>query len=41
MTYQLTDEVLNELRRDKQFIEDLRQGVKLMVRSWGWVSFFD
>jgi hypothetical protein len=36
-TYQLPKDVIYELREDKEFIRDLRRGVRLMVRSWGWV----
>jgi len=40
-TYQLTDDVIDELRKDKEFISDVRKGVRLMVSSWGWVRFFN
>ena len=39
-TYQLPDAVLHDLRKDEDFIADLRRGVRLMVCSWGWVCFF-
>jgi hypothetical protein len=35
--YQLTEDVINDLKKDQEFIFDLRRGVQLMVRSWGWV----
>jgi len=35
-TYQLPVDVINDLRTNEEFIADLRQGVRLMVRSWGW-----
>lgn len=35
--YQLPHDVLVELRNDDQFVDDLRRGVRMMVRSWGWV----
>ncbi|CAF0918367.1 unnamed protein product [Adineta ricciae] len=34
--YCLPPDVLNELKRDKNFVDKLRRGVKLMVSSWGW-----
>ncbi|CAF3506009.1 unnamed protein product [Rotaria sp. Silwood1] len=33
-TYQLPDAVINDLKKNEEFIKDLRQGVRLMVRSW-------
>ena len=35
--YCLPPDVLNELKQDKNFVDKLRRGVKLMVSSWGWV----
>ena len=34
--YQLTEDIINDLKKDTKFISDLRRGVQLMVRSWGW-----
>jgi hypothetical protein len=39
-TFQLPDDVIIDLRNNDEFISDLRQSVRLMVRSWGWVRFF-
>lgn len=39
-TYTLSNDVIYELQGDKNFIDDLRLGVELMVRSWGWVRSF-
>lgn len=36
--YRLTPNVIRELRNDPKFIVDLRQAVRLMVKSWGWVN---
>ncbi|CAF1191320.1 unnamed protein product [Rotaria sordida] len=35
-TYQLPDAVISDLKKNEEFIRDLRRGVRLMVRSWGW-----
>ncbi|CAF1324127.1 unnamed protein product [Adineta steineri] len=35
-TFQLPDDVLKDLRQDEIFIGKLRNGVRLMVASWGW-----
>lgn len=36
--FRLTQDDINDLLQDETFIADLRLGVQLMVRSWGWVS---
>lgn len=38
--YTLPKDVINELKKDEDFIEKLRLGVRLMVRSWGWVRIY-
>ncbi len=35
--FQLPMDVIDELRQDEEFINNLRKSVRLMVRSWGWV----
>jgi hypothetical protein len=39
-TYQVPHHVINDLKKNEEFISDLRRGVRLMVSSWGWVCFF-
>lgn len=36
--FTLPQEFIEELRQNEQFITDLRQGVRWMVKSWGWVK---
>jgi hypothetical protein len=34
--YSLTDEALEELREDSDFLQNLAESAKLLLLSWGW-----